>query len=47
VATLTEVVRGALMMVTIATEVGGGGMVRATVDATRGAPPMFIDSTNT
>jgi hypothetical protein len=38
--------RGALVMVTTATEAGDGGIVRATIDATGGAPLMFIDSTD-
>ena len=41
-ATLIAVVRGALVMVAIAIETGGGGIVRATIQVAAGAPPMFI-----
>jgi hypothetical protein len=46
VAIFTIVARGSFVMVVIATEAGGDGIVKATVDVAGGAPPMFIDSTD-
>jgi hypothetical protein len=44
VAIFIAVARGALVMVVVATEAGGGRIVKATVDVAGGAPPMFKDS---
>jgi hypothetical protein len=44
VATHIAVARGDLVMVPAATKAGGGGIVRAAIDAVAGAPLMFKDS---
>jgi hypothetical protein len=43
VAIFTAVARSALVMVVVATEAGGGRIVKSTIDVAGGAPPMFID----